>query len=85
MDESKLLKSDTQYLELAKEITSNLHDLCIESKQEYNISTVIMALGVGVYMFVKELSDVLNISVDVILEDTLNWINYANSKLNKTN
>lgn len=85
MNEEKFVKSNTQYLDLAKEITASLHNLCIESKNSYNLVTVLAAISIGFYMFLKEIAQNTELKLEELLDECYQWINWADSKFNKSN
>jgi len=85
MNEEKFVQSDTKYLDLAKNVTSLLHDLCINGNEEYNVLTVIAGISVGVYMFFRELSNMIEAPTKDLISECVRWIDWADSKFNKTN
>lgn len=84
MNEEKFVKSNTEYLNLAKNVTGTLHDLCINGSEEYTIVTVLAGVSIGVYMFLKELSGMLKVNTQELISECVQWINWADSKF-KTN
>lgn len=85
MDKEKFLKSEPKYLDLAKNVTTLLHDVCIESKEEYNIPTVLAGVSIGFYMFIRELAQLTETTAQKLLEVCANWFEFTNMKLNKQN
>ena len=83
MDEEKFVKSNTQYLDLAKEVTSTLHDICIEGKAEYNMLTTLAGISIGFYMFIRELAQITENKTSNVLKECLQWIDWADSKFKK--
>lgn len=85
MNKEKFIKSDTKYLDLAKNVTSLLHDLCINGQEDYTILTVLSGVSIGVYMFLKELSQKLEVDINGLISECTAWINWANSKFKTSN
>ena len=85
MNEEKFVKSNTQYLELAKQVTAQLHDICVEGKEQYNLLTVLSGVSIGVYMFLKEISQNTAIGTSELIKECSQWIHWADSKFNKSN
>lgn len=79
MNEEKYIQSDTTYLDIAKNVTGMLHDLCIESKENYNIITVIAGISIGFYMFIKELANMIDIDTEELLSRCTAWMDWASS------
>lgn len=85
MNEEKFVNSDTKYLDLAKNVTGVLHDLCINGSEDYNVLTVIAGVSIGVYMFFKELSSMVKVATKDLISECVQWMNWADSKFNKSN
>lgn len=85
MNKEKFLQSEPKYLDLAKNVTTLLHDVCIESKEEYNTPTVLAGVSIGFYMFIKELAQLTKTTTNKLLETCHGWFEFANMKLNKIN
>jgi len=79
MDEKReYITNNKDYLDLAKSITSSLCDTCTE--KEYNIPTVLSALSIGVYMFLKEISKNLEDVKPIELYNEFDgWVRWADS------
>lgn len=84
MNEEKYIQSDTTYLDIAKNVTGMLHDLCIESKENYNIITVIAGISIGFYMFIKELASMIDIDTEGLLSRCTAWMDWASSVQKKS-
>ena len=65
--------------------TASLHNLCIESKNRYNLVTVLAAISIGFYMFLKEIAQNTELKLEELLDECYQWINWADSKFNKSN
>ena len=84
MDKQKYIQSDTEYLDLAKSITNYLYELCSDDSKEYNISTVLAGISIGVYMFLKEIAGSIEDVKALDLYDKFDsWVKWADSKFNK--
>lgn len=83
MNEEKFVKSNTQYLDLAKEVTTILHNICVEGKTEYNILTVLAGISIGLYMFIKELAQITENKTSDLMKECIQWMEWADSKFNK--
>ena len=90
MDKQKYIKSDTEYLDLAKSITDYLYDVSSDKSKEYTISTVLAATSIGVYMFLREIAVSLrenenfkDIEAIDLYEDFDSWVKWADSKFKK--
>ena len=85
MNEEKFVKSNTEYLDLAKNVTTSLHELCINSKEEYNMLTVLAGISIGFYMFLKEIAQHTEHKTEDLISECIQWINWANSRFEKGN
>ena len=84
MTEEKFVKSNKKYLDLAKEITYKLHEICVNSDEEYNLVTVLAGVAIGTYMFIKELAKATDQSTKDLLQEVRQWVDWADSKFNKS-
>ena len=76
MDEiNKILENNSRYLDIAKKITYSLHNICIESKEEYSGIEIIIGLSLGIYTFIKSISDVTGVDVKTLYEEINKWTN----------
>lgn len=86
MNEEKFVKSNSEYLDLAKTVTHSLYDICIaDPTKEYNLITTLAGVSIGFYMFLKEISNHTGIDIDELSKECIQWINWTSSKLNKDN
>lgn len=83
MNEEKFVKSNTRYLDLAKKVTADLHEICIESKEEYNTLTVLAGASIGFYMFLKEIAKMIQCNTSDLMKECIQWMQWADSKFTK--
>lgn len=79
MTEEKFQKSSLNYLDIGKNVTDALCNICIDSKEEYTVLEVINGVSTGLYMFLKAIAKQTNSNTLDLYELFDRWIKHMDS------
>ena len=84
MDEEKFIKTNEKYLDIAKQVSDSMYDIC-KFEEEISLDTFLSGMGIGIYIFFRFLaSQLTDKEVSVKAADLYNefhrWVKWANSK-----
>jgi len=79
MTEKEFQKANLNYLNIGKNVTDALCNICIDSKEEYTVLEVIYGVSTGVYMFLKAIAKQTDSNTLDLYELFDRWIKHMDS------